>query len=391
MTDEEDRLAALLAESDALIRIKRYQAAVERAKDAAQLAPLDFRPYCEWSRAVYGEGHFSEAAELADEAIRLAPESPLGFRLRATALSTLARQSAGADRSRIGHQAVASAREAVRLTPWDPNGHIALAQALPLTGANAEASVVVQEAIRLAPNSASTWVAASLVALGAKQWSAAADASRRALAIDPDNYAALNNLGVALRASGKKREGTDVLARAARVDPDAPTARRNLSRAGMNVTRIAIMVLLIPIAVFAPGGVLLYVAFAVGSNVAISRSPTLALRLERWMAPVALKFAKSTEGPDGQPAVGRRRRSKGSSEADGDLHQPWSLSDGHHAIGTPVVRVVAIVVWAVVAVCLIALTLSGSGAPGLAITIGVAIGVAAWPTSVLIRRRRSER
>ena len=353
------------------------------------MAPLDFRPYCEWSRALYGEERFGDAAEMADEAIRLAPDSPLGFRLRATALSTLARQSSGADRSRIGNEAVTSAREAVRITPWDPNGHIALAQALPLTGANAEATVVVQEAIRLAPNSASTWVAASLVALGAKNWSAAADASRRALAIDPDNYAALNNLGVALRASGRKREGTDVLARAARVDPDAPTARRNLSRAGMNVTRIAIMVLLAPIAFFAPGGVVLYVAFAVGSNVAISRSPALALRLERWMAPVALRFAKSADLGGGQPSGDRRRRRNSAAAGEGDLDRPWTVADGRHTIGTPVVRFAAVAVWALVLVALVGLAVAGSGTVGLAVAVGVLIGVAAWPTSVLVRRRRN--
>ena len=54
---------------------------------------------------------------------------------------------------------VISAQEAVRLAPWDPNGYIGLAQALPLTGALHEAGEAIQEAIRLAPNSATTWAA----------------------------------------------------------------------------------------------------------------------------------------------------------------------------------------------------------------------------------------
>lgn len=391
MTDSGERVVSLLAEADALIRVRRYQAAAERAREASVLVPLDPRPFCEWSRALYGEGRLSEAAQMADEAIRLAPESAVGFRLRGTALSTLARQSSAADRARLGREAVASAREAVRLAPWDPNAHIGLAQALPLTGQLRQADDAAQQAIRLAPNSAATWVAASLVALGTKNWNAAITASRRALAIEPDNYAALNNLGVALRAAGKRREGTELLARAARADPDAPTARRNLSRAGLNVARVVILILLIPIGFLAHVGFILYVVFAIGSNLLISKNPDLVLRLERWAAPVALLFAKRSDDalPDREVAGDPPPDNSG---AEGDLDRTWSSFGGRsHVIGTPVVVLGAIAAWSVALVALIGLVVPGSGKLGIGVALVLSAAIATWPTIVLVRRRRDRR
>ncbi len=341
-TEGGQRTAALLAEADALIRLRRYGPAAERARQASALAPLDYRPFCEWSRALYGAERYHEAGEMADEAIRLAPTTAVGFRLKATALSTLARTS-GSDRKVIGRAAVTAGREAVRLAPADATGHIVLAQALPLVGALREADASMQRAIALAPNAAATWVAASLVALSAKHWRAAVDACQRALAIDPDNYAALNNLGVALRAAGRGRAGNEALARAARVDPDAPTARRNLSRAGIYVIRAVVLVLLLPLLLVAHVGFLLYLAVVIGSNLLISRNPGLVSRMERWAAPVALRLSKHSDGPVEQTGrSGRGWRRWGSHREESRPDQPWSAFAGRHPITTPAAVIGAI-------------------------------------------------
>jgi tetratricopeptide (TPR) repeat protein len=387
VTDSQDRVDSSLAEAEALIRVKRFQAAAERAEEAAALAPNDPRPLCVWSRALYGAGQFSEAAQKAEDAIRVAPHDPSAFRLRSSALSTLAREGPRSDRTRIGHEAVTSAREAVQLSPADPNAHIALAQALPLIGNNLDANVAVKNAIRLAPNSSATWVAASLVALGARNWNMAIDASRRALAIDPDNYAALNNLGVALRASGKKREGSQALAQAARTQPDSLAARRNLSRAGLNVVRVGIMIVLIPIGLLAHLGLVLYFVFAMVSNVVISRSPHLALRLERWGAPIALFFAKRSKdsssipnGTGGINGLGASAVSQG----------PWPDRMDHHVVGTGVVLVCAIAGWCMTVVFLVILVMPIQGRIWVALFALVFAALASWPTVVYVRRKRRE-
>jgi len=257
---------------------------------------------------------------MADESIRLAPESANGFRIRSIALSELARSLPKSERRQLGADAVGSAREAIRLAPFDPNGHLALAQALPLTGDIHGAGRAVQEVLRLAPNSASSWVTASFVALAAKNWDAAASASRRALELEPENYAALNNLGVALRAGGHSREGTRVLAEAARANPDERHARQNLSRAGLNIVRAGILIVLLPLVFITNVGAIFYLAFALGSNFVISKNPALALRLERVGTPVALFFAGKSRDARHSKFGGRRARAKRSAGQDG---QPW--------------------------------------------------------------------
>ena len=168
-------------------------------------------------------------------------------------------------------------------------------------GAVDEADAAAQEAIRLAPDRASTWVAASLVALSARHWSVAVDASRRALAIDPDNHAALNNLGVALRASGHRREGNQVLARAAQVDPEAPAAAPAPSRVGLTIVRVAVVLLLAPLLLVPHYGLALYLSVAVVSIVLIGRDPRLLAVLERWTAPVARRLTRRRDDPGSEP------------------------------------------------------------------------------------------
>jgi tetratricopeptide (TPR) repeat protein len=288
VSDNADQVALLLSQAHALMQVRRYKDAEERARQAAALAPQDVDALCALSRAQCGLEQYADAARTAEEAIRVAPGEPSCFQLRAIALSRLASEHHGAGRTRFAYQAAESARESVRLAPSDPNGYLRVADALRMTQDYSEAQVAAQEAIRLAPNSPAVWVTASLVALSTKSWETAITACRKALSIDPSNYSAMNNLGVALRASGKKREGTKVLAEAARIDPDAPTARTNLTRAGLNVARIVVMVLLLPIGFIAHIGFGAYIVFAVLSNVLIEKYPDQVLRFERWATPLAL-------------------------------------------------------------------------------------------------------
>ena len=152
MPGSDDGVGTLLAQSDALCAVKRYGAAAERAGDAARKDPNDPRAYWAWARALHGNGQFADAARMADESIRLAPESAQGFRLRSIALSSLARSLPKDARGQLGDWAVGSAREAVRLAPHDANSHLALAGALTLTDGIPDADRAIQDVIRLAPN-----------------------------------------------------------------------------------------------------------------------------------------------------------------------------------------------------------------------------------------------
>ncbi len=386
MSQADDQVGALIAQSNALLAVNRFGAAAERASDAARADPNDPRAYWAWSLALNGDGQFAEAGRMADESIRLAPESAQGFRLRSMALSSLARSLPKSERGRLGQEAVISAREAVRLAPHDANSHLSLAGALTVTGELSEADRAIHEVLRLAPNSAAAWVTASLVALSAKNWDAAIKASRRALEIDPENYAALNNLGVALRASGKNRKGTRVLAEAARANPDERMARQNLSRVGLRIVRVAILLLLLPLVFFTQSGIVLYLAFAIGSNIAISRNPALALRLERVGAPVALFFAgRSPEKPT-RPKPGRRDRGTDAAA----MERPWSAMDGHrmHTFNNPVLIFCAVAAWMVALIAAVGLVLQGTDKAALAFAFAGFAVVGALPLLIVRRRRQ---
>ena len=387
--DAEDGIEALLAQSESLFAVKRYGAAAERAGAATRLDPNDPRGYWAWARALHGDGRFAESARMADQSIRLAPEWAQGFCLRSIALSALARSLPKGERGHLGEESVDSARQAVRLAPFDANSHLALAGALALTGQIPEADRAVHEVLRLAPNSTASWVMASLVAISAKNWDAAISASRNALEIEPENFAALNNLGVALRARGRGREGTRVLAEAARANPDARLARQNLSRAGLNIVRVAILILLLPIGFLTHSGPVLYLAFAFGSNIAISRNPSLALRLERVGAPIALFFAGTSR--DVPAPVPPARPTRGAVTVADD--RPWSAMDGHrmHTFGNPVLIFCAISAWSVALIVGMGLFLPGSQKVPLAIAFVVFTALGALPVWTVRLRREQAR
>jgi tetratricopeptide (TPR) repeat protein len=389
VADADGGVESLLAQSDALFAVKRFATAAERAADAARRDPNDPRAYRAWSRALRGDGQFAEAARMADEAIRLAPESAQGFCLRSIALTSLARSLPKGDRGQLGGEAVASAHQAVRLAPHDPNSHLALAGSLTLTGDIAGADREVRDVVRLAPNSAATWVTASVVAISAKNWDAAISASRRALEIDPENFAALNNLGVSLRASGHGREGTRVLAEAARINPDAILPRQNLSRAGLGIVRVAILILLLPLLWVTQFGVFGFLVLSVGSNLLISKNPGLALRLERVGAPVALFFAGKSGGRSATVAAARQETGPPDARPD----QPWSAVEGHrpYTLGNRVLMFGAVAAWAVALVMAVGVFTSGSQWPPLAVAAMAFGALGAVPAWIVRRRRRQVR
>jgi tetratricopeptide (TPR) repeat protein len=389
VSDDVTSVDSLLAEAGALINVRRYGDAISRIKDVVARAPTDYRPYCEWSRALYAQGNYVEAAKMADQATQLAPNVAWPFRLQSNALDAWARESGKADQHRLGEAAVEAAQTAIRLAPAELNGHILLAQALPLIGDLQGAQDALTEAARLNPNSLAVWITASFIALRAKDWTRAISASRRALAIDPGNYAALNNLGVALRADGQKIEGTRVLAEAARANPNERTARRNLSRAGLNIVRIAVMILLIPVGFIAHVGFGLYLLFAIGSQYFISKNPKWVLRMEGWAAPIALFFARRQA-----PAIlsGQKKAQSPS------IMPPNAIDDGillmpsakrHRLMGPSSIAVIAIVAWlsALSFVPLVVIN-SGSNRTATMVTVLALAAFATWMTLIVRRRRR---
>ena len=79
------------------------------------------------------------------------------------------------------------------------------------------------------PASVAAWIVVGETRLG-RDNAGAADAYRRALAIDPTSAAATNGLGAAYQALGKRREAAEMYTQAARLAPHATAPRRNLEQ-----------------------------------------------------------------------------------------------------------------------------------------------------------------
>lgn len=387
MSDDLTSVESLLAEADMLNGVGRYRDAISRARSAISMAPSDPRPYMAWASALYGEGNYQESATIAERVTKLAPNNPMGFCQQSRAIAAGARATPKSHQKESGKEAVALAREAVRLAPHNFSAHLALAQALPLTGDLAGADEEVRELIRIAPNSVATWVAASLVAIRAQDWPAAIEASRKALAIDPNDHAALNNLGVALQASGQKTEGTRVLAQAARANPDSLTARRNLSRTGLNYVRVALLIVLIPIGLIAHVGFSLYFVAAVGSQLLLRKYPQIFLKAERWAAPLALYFARFRHGPVPLSHTDDR----GSTPPQGAMTEEWSSIRGRHKLRSSVLMVIAVSGWIAVACFVLIFALATGPTKYAALATAVVLALLATKPMMVIRNRRGRR
>lgn len=391
----------LLAEIEALCDVGHYPEAIERAKFAVAQAPGDPRPLCLWSQALYGSGAYREAEAIARQAVGADPSDARGYRLLSVALSAQGRLGTTGDRKRLGAAAVESSKEAVRLAPHSVNGYITLAAAYSLTKEIDAADAALVEAMRLAPNEEAVWITASQVALSAHNWERAIEACERALAIDPNSYAALNNLGAALSGAGKKREATTVWARAAKMNPNAVVARRNISRRGIFIARLAIMLILLPIGFAAHVGTGLYFVFAIASNIFISKNPEFVMRMEGWAAPVALLFAKRSDPlvrSSSQSATSRQPAAQGpitpyslGGGAPGapGASVPWSTTRGHYRVRSSLILVITVALWITsITMVVYFFALRHVGGSDAWVPMVPFLILAIVPTIILLRRRR---
>jgi len=191
------------------------------------------------SQAHHGLGDPEEALRSAGHAVSLAPDLEWAHRLASLALSRLGRHG----------EAVAAAREAVRLDPGSWRGLTRLAQALvPATPDRREARMTAERARELAPLVPDTHVAVGYVEAAAGNRKVAIAAYRKALEIDPGNTVAHNELArMHLRSAtaGSLARAATGFATAVQTDPRASGSRYNLDIAvGTFLARAAGLLLL---------------------------------------------------------------------------------------------------------------------------------------------------
>lgn len=201
-----------------LINLGRYDDALGLIGPLVAEAPNDPQLHRLRGWALLGRDDGIGAAKSAERSLGLDPECADGHVLRALGLLA----------DDFSEFAVGPARRATRLDPHNPQGFVALAIAQSNLGRHHEAWRAAETALELAPNESDLHTVMGDVAAAYPSPDYAVECYRRAIALDPHNAVALNNLAAMghMRSGGRSAIRQFVAALAA--DPRLPEARQNL-------------------------------------------------------------------------------------------------------------------------------------------------------------------
>ena len=201
----------------AAIQLKKFDAAVEWAARSIAADPEDSDAFKFLSIGFQGLGKHEDAIRAADDGLALSPEDAWLHRLRAISLQSLGKQD----------EALDAAREAIRLEPEDDVAHYAIALAYNELGKHGMARESARKALELDPddNDYHRLLGDLHLELDPRE---AERYYRQALALEPVDAIALNNLGVVLDARKKDVEAAMAFKAALILDPDLKEAKRNV-------------------------------------------------------------------------------------------------------------------------------------------------------------------
>lgn len=201
-----------------LLALGRWSEA--RSLVEAQLAtrPEDSDLHGWRAQCLIREGDYSGGLEAANRLVALAPDQEWGHRMCAFALERLG----------LHAEAARAAGEAVRLAPNRWQTYVRFAQAAAAVPSRSqEALQAAHEAVRLAPDEPDAHGAVAIVAQSRNDYKTAKAAYERALALDPEHSAILNNLTM-LQGTARFGRAIRGLAQSLRIDPHSKIARNNL-------------------------------------------------------------------------------------------------------------------------------------------------------------------
>lgn len=229
-------MARRLARARQLVDLGRWgEAEVELAHVLAD-EPRSVEALCMLGQSRVSAGDETGGRRAAEAALAVDPGCEWAHRVRSVALGLAGCHA----------EAVASAREAVRLAPHHPDGHQRLAHALlRMPGGAGEARRAAERAAALAPHDPGTHVAIGLAAAAEGRRGDERAAYLRALALDPLHATALNNLAAMDTERGRLGQASRLLTAALRSDPHHETALANIDVVAINVLRRMTAVMLL--------------------------------------------------------------------------------------------------------------------------------------------------
>lgn len=214
--------AAAVERASTLVDLRRWDDAAAHLRTILATDPHNDHALCLMARAQLGQTAYDQALRTSLAAISENPENDFAYRLASLSLTRLGRDE----------EAQAMARNAVRLAPQEAHCHRILAQALVWSGSDLdEARAEAERAVSLAPLDASCHAAVGKVAAASARTNDAEAAFHRALAIDPDNAVAHNDLAKLNLEThpGSLGQAAAGFARAVRADPHAKMSRGNVN------------------------------------------------------------------------------------------------------------------------------------------------------------------
>jgi Flp pilus assembly protein TadD len=213
-----------LERAETLIELRRFDEAASTLHRLLGHDPENGRGWCLLAQAQLARGDFAAARNAADHAVAVAPEWEWGHRLRSIALRETGRNDL----------AVAAAYEAVRLAPEEWLTHTSLSQALAKLGSGQDAAIASAErAVALAPNESDAHLTLGNALAARDRRDEAEAAYLHALALDPENSAAHNNLARIQLPKGRFRfsglgDAAKGFQRAIRTNPHGSISTQNL-------------------------------------------------------------------------------------------------------------------------------------------------------------------
>ncbi|WP_300683292.1 tetratricopeptide repeat protein [Nocardioides sp.] len=209
-----------------LIELGRWTEALEVARTALASDPgneelLGYTCLCQCEL-----GALVDASAIADAMVAARPGAEWGHRLRSQILGLR------------GHpeEALESAREAVLCGPHSWLAQVRYADAeMEVNGPSVEALAAARRAVSLAPNEPDTHFLTGVVLAERNEVAEARASYERALAIDPEHVASINNLTV-LRGVYRIVGASRGFASALRINPQIGVARENLDLLVLNFT-----------------------------------------------------------------------------------------------------------------------------------------------------------
>ena len=220
MAEPADALRLDVAQAQVLIDLGRHAEAVPLLQRAIARWPAGPTAYCLLALCFIELRQPKNAEAMARSAIGIAPEMEWPHRVRSLALRAMRKR----------RDALSEAQEAVRLAP---NHAVVLAALGVMQLENRkfdEATRSAQAAVRLSPETVEGHALLADIAFARRRWREAEPLYRQALAIEPNNWALMNNFGVTLTHLGRKPEAMEIFEKAVRLDPRAGLPQQNLFR-----------------------------------------------------------------------------------------------------------------------------------------------------------------